>query len=152
MSAIPTSTSVSESAVIPAHFSDVWHLIKLQDFSKWWSALSKSETLEGSTSPETDVVRWTFTDGTSFDIKQEEHSTINHFITYSVVSASTDISYTSVLSTIRLHEITTGSNEGQTFVVWTANFSNDAGADVIQDARYKRKEALADLAKASSKK
>jgi len=37
-------------------------------------------------------------------------------------------------------------------VVWTANFSNDAGADVIQDARYKRKEALADLAKASSKK
>lgn len=33
--------------------------------------------------------------------------------------------------------------------MWTANFSNDAGADVIADAKYKRQEALADLAKAT---
>lgn len=29
---------------------------------------------------------------------------------------------------------------------WTANFSSDADAGVIEDARFKRKEALADLA------
>lgn len=72
-SRIPTSTSVSESAVIEAPFSAVWHLIKLQDFSKFWSKLEKSEVVKSS-SPETDVVKWTFKDGTELDVKQEEHS------------------------------------------------------------------------------
>ena len=70
---IPTSTSVSESAVIDASFSDVWHLIKLQDFSKFWSKLDKSEFVKG-TSEETDIVKWTFKDGTVIEVKQEEHS------------------------------------------------------------------------------
>jgi hypothetical protein len=71
--AIPTSTSVRESAVIEAHPSDVWHLIKLQDFSKFWSKLDKSEWVKG-TSEETDIVKWTFKDGTVLDVKREEHS------------------------------------------------------------------------------
>ena len=70
---IPTSTSVSESAVIEAPFSDVWHLIKLQDFSKFWSKLEKSEFVKG-TSDETDIVKWSFKDGTVLEVKQEEHS------------------------------------------------------------------------------
>jgi len=70
---IPTSTSVSESAVIEAPFSDVWHLIKLQDFSKFWSALDKSDWVKG-TSDEADIVKWTFKDGTVVEVKQEEHS------------------------------------------------------------------------------
>jgi hypothetical protein len=70
---IPTSTSVSESAVIEAPFSDVWHLVKLQDFSKFWSKLETSEVVQSS-SPETDVVKWTFKDGTVLDVKEEEHS------------------------------------------------------------------------------
>ena len=72
-SSIPTSTSVSESAVIPAHISNVWHLIKLQDFHNFWTKLEKSEHVKGA-SPETDVVKWTFKDGTVLDVKQEEHS------------------------------------------------------------------------------
>ena len=70
---IPTSTSVHESAVIEAPFSDVWHLIKLQDFSKFWTRLEKSEFVKG-TSNETDIVKWTFKDGTELEVKQEEHS------------------------------------------------------------------------------
>jgi hypothetical protein len=70
---IPTSTSVSESAVIEAPFSAVWHLIKLQDFSKFWSKLDKSEWVKGA-SEETDIVKWTFKDGTQQEVKQEEHS------------------------------------------------------------------------------
>jgi hypothetical protein len=71
--AIPTSTSVQESVVIEAHISDVWHLIKLPNFSQWWSSLSKSEWVKG-TAEETDIVKWTFADGTELQIKQEEHS------------------------------------------------------------------------------
>ncbi|KAL9096004.1 MAG: hypothetical protein Q9163_006463, partial [Psora crenata] len=71
--AIPTSTSVIESSVIPAPLAQVWHLIKLQDFHQFWTKLSKSEEVKGA-SPETDVVKWTFKDGTVLDVKQEEHS------------------------------------------------------------------------------
>ncbi|KAI0377777.1 hypothetical protein F5Y04DRAFT_263668 [Hypomontagnella monticulosa] len=148
---IPTSTSVVESAVIKAPLSHVWHHIKLQDFSNFWSALKSSRYVKG-TSDETDVVQWTFNDGTQLEVKQEEHSTINHYITYSIITAKPELSYSSVLSTIRCYAVTSGELEGSTFVEWTGNFSSDADAGVIQDAKFKRRDALADLAKAATKK
>jgi hypothetical protein len=75
-SRIPTSTSVTESAVIEAKFSDVWHLIKLEAFSNFWAALTTSERVQGA-SPDTEVVKWTFKDGTVLEVKQEEHSVSN---------------------------------------------------------------------------
>ncbi|KAF2466315.1 Bet v1-like protein [Lindgomyces ingoldianus] len=150
-SGIPTSTSVSESAVIEAHLSDVWHLIKLQDFAKFWSKLKTSEWVKG-TSPETDIVKWTFKDGTVLDVKQEEHSTIEHYITYSVISSHPAVTYSSVMSTVRCFPVTSGKHEGHTYVTWTGNFSSDADAGVIEDAKFKRREALADLAQAVYKK
>merc|ERR1712093_656863 len=116
---IPTSTSVVESAVINAPLAKVWHLIKLQSLGDWWSI-----------------------------VKKEEHSSIHHYITYSIVSSEPALTFSSVYSTIRVYGITTGSAEGSTFVEWSATFSGDADASAIQDARYKRKEGLSDLAKA----
>lgn len=72
-SSIPTSTTVTESAVISASFSDVWHKIKLENFADFWTALEKSETVKGA-SPDTDVIKWTFKDGQILEVKQEEHS------------------------------------------------------------------------------
>lgn len=76
---------------------------------------------------------------------------INHSITYGIVSSSETLSYTSQLSKITCHRITSGKHAGSTFVTWTAEFSNDASAEVIEDARYKREDALADLEKAAKK-
>ncbi|RYP75868.1 hypothetical protein DL771_002132 [Monosporascus sp. 5C6A] len=148
---IPTSTSVVESAVIKAPLSQVWHQIKLQNFSDWWSALKSSDFVKG-TSEDTDIVKWTFNDGTELEVKQEEHSTINHYITYSVITSKPELTYSSVLSTIRLYSVTSGDLEGSTFIEWTGNFSSDADAGVIQDAKFKRRDALADLAKVVAKK
>jgi hypothetical protein len=39
--------------------TDVWHLIKLPSFSKWWSALESSEVVKGA-SDEADVYRFAF--------------------------------------------------------------------------------------------
>lgn len=72
---IPTSTSITETSVIPASLTEVWHLIKLQDFHQFWSKLSKSEYVKGA-SPETDIIKWTFKDGTEQEVKQEEHSVL----------------------------------------------------------------------------
>lgn len=92
--AIPTSTSVVESAVIKAPLSHVWHFIKrtsvctrrdharlcpsmltgptVNEFKSFWSALKSSEFTESQ--KETDVVKWSFKDGTVLEVKQEEHS------------------------------------------------------------------------------
>ncbi|KAK7968757.1 hypothetical protein PG988_007830 [Apiospora saccharicola] len=148
-SVIPTATSVVESAVIKAPLSHVWHHIKLQNFSAFWSALKQSEAVKSQ--EETDLVKWTFNDGTELEVKQEEHSTINHYITYSVITSKPELSYTSVVSTIRCYAVTSGELENSTFVEWTGNFSSDADAGVIQDAKFKRRDALADLAKAAMK-
>ncbi|KAG8161051.1 hypothetical protein KVR01_009315 [Diaporthe batatas] len=147
---IPTSTSVLESVVIKAPLSHVWHFIKLQDFSKFWTALTKSEFVKGA-NEEADLVRWTFKDGSVYEVKQEEHSSINHTITYSIITSSPELTYSSVLSTIRLHAVTAGAHAGSTYVEWSANFSSDATAEVISDAKYKRIEALSDLEKAAIK-
>ena len=72
-SRIPTSTSVTESAVISAPFSSVWHLIKLESFSTFWTALTSSSTVKG-VSPDTDIVKWVFKDGTELEVKLEAHS------------------------------------------------------------------------------
>ena len=95
-----------------------------------------------------------------------------------VITAKPELSYTSVLSTIRCFAVTSGDAEGSTYVEWTGNFSSDADAGtctsrpslapslhlrprnantslvtgVIQDAKFKRREALGELAKAASKK
>ncbi|KAH6984332.1 hypothetical protein BKA56DRAFT_614079 [Ilyonectria sp. MPI-CAGE-AT-0026] len=162
-SAIPTATSVLESAVIKAPLSHVWHHIKLQDFANFWSALEKSEWVKGA-SPDTDIVKWTFKDGSVVDVKQEEHSarlpfrygpqwtTINHYITYSIISSQPELTYTSAMSTIRCYSITSGEFEGSTYIEWSGHFSSDADAGVIQDAKFKRIEALADLGRVSAKK
>ena len=38
-----------------------------------WSKLEKSEWVKG-VSEETDIVKWSFKDGTVLEVKQEEHS------------------------------------------------------------------------------
>jgi hypothetical protein len=48
-------------------------LIKLPQFHHFYTALKSAEEVKGA-SPETDVVRWTFKDGTVQEVKQEEHS------------------------------------------------------------------------------
>ncbi|KAF2204893.1 Bet v1-like protein [Delitschia confertaspora ATCC 74209] len=149
-SSIPTSNAVTESAVIDAQLSEVWHFIKLQDFARFWTKLQSSEYLKG-TSDEADVVKWTFKDGTIVEVKQEEHSTINHYISYSTISSDPALTYTAVVSTIRLYPVTSGEHEGKTFITWSGNFSSDADAGVIEDAKFKRREALADLAQAVTK-
>ncbi|KAI9726467.1 MAG: hypothetical protein M1828_001289 [Chrysothrix sp. TS-e1954] len=147
-SSIPTSTSVVESSVIPAHLSKVWHLIKLQTFHQFWPALKSCEEVKSGTSNEVDVIRWTFKDGTVQDVKQEEHSSLNHYITYSIITSQPALTYTSVLSTVRCYEVTSGPHAGGTFVQWSGNFSGDADAGVIEDAKFKRREGLMGLEKA----
>jgi hypothetical protein len=44
----------------------------VQNFSNFWTALKASEFVKSQ--EETDIVKWTFKDGTELEVKQEEHS------------------------------------------------------------------------------
>ena len=74
------------------------------------------------------MIRWVFKDGTTQDVKQEEHSSLEHYITYSVISSEPALSYSGVVSTVRCWGVTSGEYEGGTFVTWTGSFSGDADA------------------------
>jgi hypothetical protein len=52
-------------------------------------------------------------------------------ITYSIITSSPEVTYSSVLSTIRCHAVTAGQHAGSTYVEWSANFSSDASAGVF---------------------
>lgn len=53
---------------------------------------------------------------------------LNHYITYSIITSEPALSYTSAVSTIRCFAVTSGEHEGATFVQWSGNFSSDADA------------------------
>jgi hypothetical protein len=55
-------------------------------------------------------------DGTVQEVKQEEHSSLEHYITYSVISSEPALTYSSVLTTIKCFPVTSGDLEGSTFV------------------------------------
>ena len=59
--------------ILPRFTTTDYVYSKLPDFHNFWSALKSSEEAKG-TSPETDIVKWTFKDGTVQEVKQEEHS------------------------------------------------------------------------------
>ncbi|KAK1755844.1 hypothetical protein QBC47DRAFT_381465 [Echria macrotheca] len=147
---IASTNEVIESAVIKAPLSHVWHFIKLQEFDKFSTAIKKAEWVKG-VSDDTDVVRWTYEDGNVVEVKQDEHSNLDHFITFSVINAEPDLPYSSVVSTIRCFAVTSGEFADCTYVRWTSKFSSDADIGVIEDAKYKRRDALRDLAAAASK-
>ena len=97
------------------------------------------------------------------------HQNLDHFITYSVINAEPDLSYSSVVSTIRCWPVTSGEFEDSTFIRWTSKFASDAdlgkwchgvlveamvlilSPGVIEDAKYKRQDALKGLAEAAAK-
>lgn len=68
--------------------------------------------------------------------KLTEVQSIDHFITYSVISAQPELSYSSVVSTIRVYPVTSGKHEGQTFITWTGNFSSDADASTFNKSFF----------------
>ncbi|KAK0665599.1 hypothetical protein QBC41DRAFT_339708 [Cercophora samala] len=150
---IATTNEVIESAVIRAPLSHVWHFIKLAEFPTFYSQIKKAEHIVKGVSDETDVYKWTFKDGSVVEIKQDEHSVGSPSLLQApcVINSEPELSYSSVVSTIRCWPVTSGEFEDSTFVRWTSKFASDADIGVIEDAKYKRRDALKDLAAAAQK-
>ncbi|KAL7750599.1 hypothetical protein RI367_003941 [Sorochytrium milnesiophthora] len=134
----------NESAVVKAPIEQVWAKTRDATF-KFWSIVSKVDIEDGLKAAEVGSVRKvTFKDGTVQRFKLLELSDLEYFATYEVIESTPAVTYSSAVHTIRLRRIT---KDNTTFVEWYSDFSGDAGADVISDAKYKKKDGLDDLAK-----
>ncbi|EHK22079.1 uncharacterized protein TRIVIDRAFT_78735 [Trichoderma virens Gv29-8] len=149
-----TSTSVTESAVINAPLDTIWPLLRLKEFGTFFQGIIDTDILPPAAggNDDRDIIRWTFDEGYTLDVQEEEYSNIKHYMSFNILKCEPwGLPYTSVLSVIRLFPITSGSSAGQTFVQWSGHYSSDASAEVVLDGHVKRREALANLAKAVEK-
>lgn len=142
------STHVQESRVIAARQERVWELIRPLTFS-WLSSVKEVKVEQGSSAAEVGSQRRVvYKDGTVQTLKVLELSDINMFVTYELIASEPAISVSSAVHTIRLFPVTF---DNTCLVQWTSDFSNDATQAVVQDSKYKKQEAFADIVKAVAK-
>merc|ERR1719460_2222506 len=65
-----------------------------------------------------------------------------HLITWELFQAVPAITYSSRVDTIQLRRVTTNK---QTLLEWSTRFSGDATTNVLEDCKYKKREAFRDL-------
>lgn len=136
--------------MINSPLQSVWRVLAELNFS-WWSLVDSTCLVDGSSSRELDsTTRVIFKDGTSWVIAIRELSSINHYITFEVVSSDSPCSFSAAIHTISLKRVS--SLLESTFIEWVSDFSSDATSETVIDSSYKRREAFQDLAKSVSLK
>ncbi|RKO87040.1 hypothetical protein BDK51DRAFT_25508 [Blyttiomyces helicus] len=132
---IQSATRVWESRVVNAPIGIVWSHVKNADF-KFWSAV-KSTTFEGGAAEAVQM----------YSIR--ELSDLKYFVTYEIIESNPPVATLAALHTIRLIAIT---HDNSTLVEWKSEYpSSDQTPAVVEDSRFKKKEALQDLVTALAK-
>lgn len=142
------ATRVWESAIINAPVAECWDLIRPLDFK--FNPLVSRTVVEGKACPSDvgSVRTVTYKDGTTQKIKLVELSDLKRQVSWDLIESNPAIKVLSVSWTVRLRPVTMTTS---TFVEWTVDFSSDAKTDVVEDAKYKAKEAFRALAAAVKK-
>eukprot|EP01059_Diplonema_ambulator_P002782 TRINITY_DN1241_c0_g1_i7.p1 TRINITY_DN1241_c0_g1~~TRINITY_DN1241_c0_g1_i7.p1 ORF type:complete len:139 (+),score=45.54 TRINITY_DN1241_c0_g1_i7:55-471(+) len=133
------ATKVFESTVIKAPADKVWDAVRNLDFK--WSKIVKSSDGEPGLVGSQRVI--TYTDGTVQKVTLSGLDDAKMSVTWDLVESDPPMQYLSCIHTIHLRRIT---NTNETYFEWVTDFSMDANQEVVQDCRYKRKEAFSDLA------
>jgi hypothetical protein len=125
--------------------SSIWPLLRLDEFEKFYTGIVKTELVSPPGETDKKTVQWTFDEGYTLDVQEEEYSVrlavyswqpksengqnIKHSMSFSIVKCEPwGLPYTSVMSVIRLYHISCGSYQGKTFVQWKGHYSSDASA------------------------
>ncbi|KAJ2756700.1 hypothetical protein H4R27_002524 [Coemansia aciculifera] len=136
------STHNAESCVINASLEKVWAAVSAQDF-KFWSLVKSTE--QASSSSEVGSTREvTFNDGTVQTYRLIEYSLIKNALTYEIIESKPAVNFLSAQHTIQVTRVTANNTS---FVQWISDYSADGSEAAVLDAKYKKLEALAELAK-----
>jgi hypothetical protein len=90
------------------------------------------------------VVRLSYADGAIWELRINEISDAKHTLGYEVISTEPAHQATSIIGRFKFTPVT---DENQTFLQWTTEYSNDVDANVIVDQKYKKLEFFFELKK-----
>ncbi|KAJ1671331.1 hypothetical protein GGF38_000885 [Coemansia sp. RSA 25] len=136
------STHNVESCVINAPVEKVWAAVSAQDFKFWSLVKSTEQTSSPSEVGSTRDV--TFNDGTVQTYRLLEYSLAKNALTYEIIDSKPAVTFLSAQHTIKVTRVTA---DNTSFVQWISDYSADGSETAVVDAKYKKLEALADLAK-----
>jgi len=140
-----TSTHQTESSVVDKPISKVWEELKLFNFEKLFPTNVKSLKFTGGNCNDArGVFDLTYSDGSVWSYGILEVSDQKRKISFELIEATPEVSFTSVQHTIKLIKVTAENN---TFIEWSSDYTNDVNSHIIQDSKYKKLECFADMKK-----
>ncbi|KAJ3086593.1 hypothetical protein HDU96_004864, partial [Phlyctochytrium bullatum] len=114
----------------------------------FWSAVATVD-VEGAVDSVGSIRKVTFKDGAIQKFRVLELSDLEHSVTYEVIESNPPAHVLAAYHTLRLKPVT---HTNGTFVEFVSEFaSGENTLNVIEDSKYKKREALEDLAKALAK-
>ncbi|KAJ3095403.1 hypothetical protein HDU97_006985 [Phlyctochytrium planicorne] len=135
---------VTESRVFDAPLEKVWKLLRPVTFS-FWHAVQSSE-VEGGVDSVGSIRKVTFKDGAVQKFRILELSDLDFSVTYEVIESNPPALTLAAYHTLRVRPVT---HTNGAFVEFVSEFAaGDKTLAVLEDAKYKRREVLEDLAKA----
>jgi len=138
------STTVWESYHLRVPIEKVWPLVRPATFEYLTTKVRSAETKAplGEVGSFRSVA---YTDGTVQKIRITGISDTDHSISWELEESVPTTSFTAQSHTVRLRRVTDGNT---TFIEWNTEFSADAKADVLQDAKFKQADNFSALATA----
>ena len=137
-----TSCHQTESAVIPAPVGKVWEVIK--NFKFHASIIKELKFVTGGPTELGSVFEVTYEDGSVWMNRITELSESHRLISYELLSAEPNVTFSSRVITIRLYRV---SEDNTTFIQLSTEFSNDVDSHIIQDTKFKKLECFKELKK-----
>jgi hypothetical protein len=86
--------------------------------------------------------RVVYKDSAEFVFRVVEISDIQRIISYELIETDATVNVSSVLHTIQIYDVT---ETGETFIIWTTEFSGDCDQHVFSDAKFKKLDAFKDF-------
>ncbi len=130
-SAVPVSTSQRESTVLPVTLEKAWGIFKHFKLEKVLpNHIKSTEFVSGAPNQLDSVIHVVYADGAKWDLRINEISDVKHTLGYQVISTEPAHPVTSITGRFQFRGVT---DESQTFLEWTTDYSNDVDAGVIYD-------------------
>ena len=126
-----------ESCVVDGKIGEVWDAVRSFEWAKLFPTTHSALTFTSGNANEVgSMFEVTYTCGSVWLNRITEISEKHRTISYELISATPELEYSSQENTIRLTRVTVSD---QTFLAWETEFSNDAGSNVVQDNKYKKR-------------
>lgn len=140
-----TSCHQTESTVVAQPVGKVWEALKSLLLHKSFPSHVKNvKFTSGSDNEIGSIFEVEYIEGSVWTFRIVEISEKKRRIAYELIGAVPETTFSSMLTTIKVQQVT---EDNSTFLTWETDYSNDVNAHVIQDGKFKKLDYFKDLKK-----